>query len=305
MIEEMGVSKACQLCQSDGVRTMGANPDFPESAVVRCEACGYMWTDPAPSAASLDDFYSGRYREIRRETATAKYLANADRRARSQKSFITAHATTPLQDARVLDIGCSAGSLLKCLGESTGNLAGYEPDAGMLAAARTRLPAGSELVCGAYAPGMAKTASADLVTLSHVLEHIADPVEFLRELLRIARPGGSLFIEVPHETDKSVGEIIRAGYASLGHLVFFSPRSLRSAIERAGGRVAYVSTWGPDRDSFSVVPRKRSLAARVGARLAAMGAREDSTCATACETDMTDRETPESGIWIRAIAEKI
>lgn len=40
---------------------------------------------------------------------------------------------------------------------------------------------------------------ADVVIASHILEHIHEPVAFLRELMRITNPGGLVWIEAPSE----------------------------------------------------------------------------------------------------------
>jgi SAM-dependent methyltransferase len=42
----------------------------------------------------------------------------------------------------------------------------------------------------------------DLVVASHVLEHIEDPLEAFKELARICKPGGKIYIETP--SDRSV-----------------------------------------------------------------------------------------------------
>lgn len=41
--------------------------------------------------------------------------------------------------------------------------------------------------------------AADLVVASHVLEHVLNPVRLMGELVRIAKPGGLLYIEAPSE----------------------------------------------------------------------------------------------------------
>ncbi|HEX2734210.1 MAG TPA: methyltransferase domain-containing protein [Polyangiaceae bacterium] len=46
----------------------------------------------------------------------------------------------------------------------------------------------------------------ELVVASHVLEHVSDPVGFMTELVRIAKPGGQLWLESPSEPGcQSVG----------------------------------------------------------------------------------------------------
>jgi SAM-dependent methyltransferase len=41
--------------------------------------------------------------------------------------------------------------------------------------------------------------SFDLVVASHIIEHLRDPIKFCSDLIRITKPGGSLYIEAPSE----------------------------------------------------------------------------------------------------------
>lgn len=50
--------------------------------------------------------------------------------------------------------------------------------------------------------------SADIVTMLAVLEHLEKPVEILREVKRILKPGGQLLITVPTPPNKLVGEFL-------------------------------------------------------------------------------------------------
>ena len=79
----------------------------------------------------------------------------------------------------------------------------------------------------------------DVITLWHVLEHTGDPVENLRRVGKLLKPGGLLLAEVPN----SAGLIARIcgpywlGWDLPRHLVHFTPRTLRHAARRCGLRV--------------------------------------------------------------------
>jgi predicted SAM-dependent methyltransferase len=72
--------------------------------------------------------------------------------------------------------------------------------------------------------------------MSHVIEHVHDPVGVLKSCFELLRPGGVLWLETPnicsfgHET---FGRNWR-GLEPPRHLVIFSPASMRGALEVAG-----------------------------------------------------------------------
>lgn len=56
---------------------------------------------------------------------------------------------------------------------------------------------------------------ADKIYAKHIIEHLDHPREFLAELFRILKPGGTAFIETPHFTSY-------AAYSEPQHKLFFS-----------------------------------------------------------------------------------
>lgn len=49
----------------------------------------------------------------------------------------------------------------------------------------------------------------------HIIEHLNDPIGFMKELTRILKPGGRLFVETPHFS-------CRVAYSEPQHKLFFS-----------------------------------------------------------------------------------
>src|SRR5690606_18438154 len=85
--------------------------------------------------------------------------------------------------------------------------------------------------------------SFDLVTVRHVIEHIADPQPFMAELAQVLKPGGQLVIETPNSNALGralMGAIWFANEVPR-HLVLFNPESLRHLADRHGLRQVDVS----------------------------------------------------------------
>jgi ubiquinone/menaquinone biosynthesis C-methylase UbiE len=96
--------------------------------------------------------------------------------------------------ARVLDAGCGSGRTLQEL-ETYGEVHGIElsPEAAEVARARGR----GEVRVGRLEELPWGDANFDLITCLDVIEHTPDDRATLRELRRVAKPGGFLLITVP------------------------------------------------------------------------------------------------------------
>lgn len=75
--------------------------------------------------------------------------------------------------------------------------------------------------------------SFDLIRLSHVLEHMRDPVTALRQLAGWLRPGGVIYIEVP-DIERDAHHKMRGRMFHYGHIHNFNPVLLRHTAGLAG-----------------------------------------------------------------------
>ncbi|HPU50765.1 MAG TPA: class I SAM-dependent methyltransferase [Burkholderiaceae bacterium] len=161
-----------------------------------CQDCGLVFVDPPPSRAELDAWYADHYRQDYKGVLEPRphHVLRAGRAALARLTRIR-----PLLAGRprALDVGCGGGEMLYLLTHLGGARAeGLEPNRGYARHARERLELPvhegfierSARIGGDY----------DLITIHHVLEHLADPRAAMRILHGWLRPGGHLVVEVPN-----------------------------------------------------------------------------------------------------------
>jgi 2-polyprenyl-3-methyl-5-hydroxy-6-metoxy-1,4-benzoquinol methylase len=110
---------------------------------------------------------------------------------------------------------------------------GLDFDPRAIAAARSR---GLNVSAGDVRSMAYSAASFDAIVMTHVIEHVVDPVGLLKECRRILKPQGTLVLVTPNPS--SLGHRIygRAwrGLEPPRHLVIFPPEALRLACAKAG-----------------------------------------------------------------------
>lgn len=131
-----------------------------------------------------------------------EYAAQARDYDRAWSFYIEATTRETLErlpmtpEARVLDVGCGTGELLRRLRAKypAAALAGLDPVDEMLSVAREKLGGKEDLRVG-YADSLPwRSASFDLVVSCNMFHYITHPVEALREMGRVLRPGGFLVL---------------------------------------------------------------------------------------------------------------
>lgn len=162
---------------------------------VACRGCGLVSHHPLPDAAEVAAFYATRYRVAYKGgwEPKRKHALRALRGAMARAARLV-----PLlrPGAQVLDVGASSGEFTYVMQRSGFAARGIEPNLGYADFARRTY--GVAVDTGGLEDAAITPGSLDLVTLNHVLEHLADPWDALRRIATWLAPGGLLFIEVPN-----------------------------------------------------------------------------------------------------------
>jgi SAM-dependent methyltransferase len=204
--------------------------------VVGCESCRHAYTWPVPGdlgAYYPPTYWSGEANGLvsRLEDAYRRALVGLDvRRVADQVA----------RGSRVLDVGCGSGDLAASLARAGYAMRGVEvaPDAARVARERH----GLDVTTGTLAEAAFPDGHFDAAVVWHVLEHVPDPPNLLREVWRVVRPGGRLVVQVP-SFDSFQARLFRTRWFALDvprHLHHFTPRSLTRTLERAGFETAPV-----------------------------------------------------------------
>lgn len=264
----------CPLCETDGAprkfysrdRVHGIGGLF---AIHRCDSCHAWFIQPWLDAEQLERFYPaeyGRYRpsqsfEKRHYRGWQRYVlenyynypsrngAAHDARSRTVAyllSFFTAKGVIPYRgDGRILDVGCGGGSYLYRLKQWGWETYGIEPSkVGATRAQNLGLDVSQGMLEDAHFPDQ----FFDVVRLSSVVEHLCEPKMTLREIHRILKPDGLVYVTVPN-TRSLVFWLFRENWYALDtprHVISYSPKTLTVLAEATGFEVASTSfTAGP------------------------------------------------------------
>lgn len=147
----------------------------------------------------------------------------------------------PHPGATLLDVGCGNGAFLQLAQGAGWSAQGIDFDGAAVATARK---SGLKVQQGGLEALQAvRSGSFHRVNLSHVLEHVHDPVRWLKELQRVTEPGGTLWLQTPNAESLGHG-LYREDWRDLDpprHLTLWTLETLTRALREAGFRTVQPS----------------------------------------------------------------
>ena len=257
---------SCPICETKGAARLFLTRDRIHNlpgvfAIYRCANCRALFIHPRLSDAELSGYYPEDYGRFRLSKSLNKkhyrgwrrfvlehYYGYPTRDGRGSSSLkrvaawllalFTAKGVLPYRgEGKILDVGCGGGSYLYRLKQWGWQTYGVEPsETGAQQAQSLGLDVTQRSLTDAQFPD----AFFDVVRLSNVLEHLSDPKTIFREIARILKPDGAVYITVPN-TRSFVFWFFQENWYALDsprHVISYCPRALQTLCGAAGFEIA-------------------------------------------------------------------
>src|SRR5882762_2629679 len=254
--------------------------------------CGLVWLDPKPLDKDISKAYKGYYthrqvsepdrrqrcrkllrfvyRQVKSNYLAHKYGYDFGLKAplnfivgrlmylfpgrRASVDFGALYLPAKLE-GHLLDVGCGTGELLKGMQALGWQTEGVDFDP---AAARNARSKGLKVHVGSLEEQKFADSTFDAVTMSHLIEHVPDPVTLLRECYRLLKSGGYLVIITPNVNSWG-HRLYRTDWRGLEpprHLHIFAPAPLRAVLLEAGFHKVQMSTTIRAADFYFISSRE-------------------------------------------------
>lgn len=236
----------CNLCGSDDYKILFESGVAQINQIVKCNCCGLMYANPRakePDCVEIEqydsDFVLSSLRDI--------YSWRTEKEALQVRDYETTKADLSQhypQKGKLVEIGSGLGYLLNFFKRDGWDVLGVEPNVGMCKYAEIEL--GIKAIPTILEKAELPDESADAVLMMHVIEHVPDPLETLKAVYRILKPGGTFVLETPRY-DTLMFKLLGKRERSLsceGHIYFFTTDTLKTMVSKAGFAVEKVDYVG-------------------------------------------------------------
>lgn len=186
----------CPVCNDAQARDVAPfryqTPIFANCVRAECDACGLAFASPMPNETALSRYNANYFASAHGgqpidRSARAFVSAVARLRVAFVKRFLAIHK---IAVDRVFEFGPGPGYFARSWLEDA-------PQSVYSAIETDRSCHESLTRLGVLLVDAPADVTSDLVVMSHVLEHVSDPANFVRTATQGLRSGGAIFIEVP------------------------------------------------------------------------------------------------------------
>ncbi|EPA05317.1 class I SAM-dependent methyltransferase [Candidatus Nitrosarchaeum limnium] len=227
--------ESCCLCKYKNLKVISNFVrDSPIHKIVKCLNCNHIQLSPFPKSISDEIYYNND-----QPTENIKFsfsIKNIENRSSVDltRRINLIKKITP-KNGRILEIGSGHGFLLKKLQELKFSVTGIEVSKDRRIISKKVAPNVQVLDMDVNG-NIPKISNLDSIVMFHVLEHIVDPIIFLKKARKLLSKNGKIIVEVPNINDLQLdqNEYYRNWYWQRAHLHYFSPNILKNIFLRSG-----------------------------------------------------------------------
>jgi len=231
------VSNGCSLCESNNFTLVSEGDRYGFDLKKQfCNQCGLIQTYPAVSKEFHEEFYSYHYRPLYLKSKTVDYhdviKEQSDKAKKYLDYFINNGLSEKLADISIVELGCSSGGTINGLKKEVKSVQGCDLDVKAIRFAKDNFNIDVEI--GMYPSSLPD--GPKLFILSHMLEHVFNPLETLKEIRLIMNSGDYLFIAVPGINGVNEGDYKHdlRRYFHIAHVTDFTSSTLTNVANSAG-----------------------------------------------------------------------
>lgn len=240
----------CPLCAGDAAILDAGHPGYQDGetfSIAECDHCDVQFASPLrPGEAIYDKIYQhagtlpgySRYvwyaSQVARRSKPLEWLAAQEQ----MYGFIAAELARrgPGATGQVLEVGSGLGYLTYSLNAAGFRVRGLELSSRAVEAARARF--GDHYAVHDISRADPAIDGADVVVMTEVLEHVADPAALLASIARVLRPGGTALVTTPNKSAAPRHAYWLTDNPPV-HLWWFSETTLRLLAAKAGLHVSF------------------------------------------------------------------
>jgi 2-polyprenyl-3-methyl-5-hydroxy-6-metoxy-1,4-benzoquinol methylase len=228
----------CPVCEGSSFSPYLVAKDYTVSresfSIVRCKGCGFVLTNPRPTAEAIGTYYESSeyisHHDEAKDLMSRIYKAVRNYTTDQKLQLIQQHSTKQTS-RRLLDVGCGTGFFASNAKAAGWQVAGTEPDRQAREVAQSRV---GEHVYESIGAEYFNGKKFDVITLWHVLEHVHQLNEMITWLHEHLAEDGLLVVAVPNyeSADAQAFGSHWAAWDVPRHLYHFSKTSIQRLMEK-------------------------------------------------------------------------
>ncbi|HLO03267.1 MAG TPA: class I SAM-dependent methyltransferase [Symbiobacteriaceae bacterium] len=222
------MAERCPLCEGEVLTLRYAYPAF---RLLECQSCKLLFRERGAdlqTAQMIEEIYNDEWVQTHHQAAENKFHQHA----LYQTTLLT--AVKPNRGL-LLEIGAGTGEFAYLARQAGWDVVAVEPSANACQYVASQY--GLALINGTWSDEMLPAdLQFDAICFWHVLEHIAEPVEFLKGMAGRLAPEGLILLAVPN-LNAFTNQVMEADSPLLSrqdHLFHYTAETLRMLLAKAG-----------------------------------------------------------------------